>query len=137
MSRAGAGGGTRPGRSGSFLTGLMIAGLFMIAPELCTAAPLELLLMPGPLTRSHAELEDNCDNCHVHNGRGAPATFCWFVEEVGELATAINGSDDENLAEEIADVIAWLTTLANIRGVDLESALRKKYLQGAGPAGTK
>jgi NTP pyrophosphatase (non-canonical NTP hydrolase) len=30
-----------------------------------------------------------------------------------------------NLEEEFADVLAWLTTLANINGVDLERALAK------------
>ena len=69
--------------------------------------------------------------------RGTPATFLWFVEEVGELATALHGDDPVNLAEEFADVLAWLNTLANINGVDLESALHKKYLTGGGPPGHK
>jgi hypothetical protein len=34
-------------------------------------------------------------------------------------------------------VVAWLCTLANINGVDLEAAIRKKYLTGKGPAGHK
>jgi NTP pyrophosphatase (non-canonical NTP hydrolase) len=69
--------------------------------------------------------------------RGAPATFLWFIEEVGELATALHGDDTENLAEEFADVLAWLCTLANIREVDLAAAVRRKYLSGDGPAGHK
>ena len=69
--------------------------------------------------------------------RGTPGTFLWFIEEVGELATALHGTDRANLEEEFADVIAWLCTLANINDVDLESALRKKYLTGKGPTGTK
>jgi len=56
---------------------------------------------------------------------------------VGELATALHGDDPENTAEEMADVLAWLSTLANINGVDLEAALRKKYLEGEGPSGRK
>lgn len=71
------------------------------------------------------------------SARGTPATFLWFIEEVGELATALHGDDPQNLAEEFADVIAWLSTLANINGVDLESALRDKYLTGEGPIGHK
>ncbi|MHC4623840.1 MAG: MazG nucleotide pyrophosphohydrolase domain-containing protein [Planctomycetota bacterium] len=59
--------------------------------------------------------------------RGVPATFMWFVEEVGELATALAGDDRENKAEEFADVFAWLCTLANITDVDLELACRDKY----------
>jgi len=69
--------------------------------------------------------------------RGTSKTFVWFIEEIGELATAINGDDRDNLEEEFADVLAWLSTLANINGVDLEEAIRRKYLRGDGPAGTK
>ena len=57
--------------------------------------------------------------------RGTPKTFLWFVEEVGELATALAGDDHENKVEEFADVLAWLCTLANINGVDLERACEK------------
>jgi NTP pyrophosphatase (non-canonical NTP hydrolase) len=61
--------------------------------------------------------------------RGIPATFMWFIEEVGELATALAGDDQENKQEEFADVLAWLCTLANISDVDLEKAC-KKYTSG-------
>ncbi len=58
--------------------------------------------------------------------RGSAKTFLWFAEEVGELASAIaSGRDRENLKEEFADVLAWLVTLANVEGVDLEEAIRK------------
>ncbi len=57
--------------------------------------------------------------------RGIPATFMWFIEEVGELATALAGSDQDNKTEEFADVLAWLCTLANISDVDLEKACAK------------
>jgi NTP pyrophosphatase (non-canonical NTP hydrolase) len=57
--------------------------------------------------------------------RGVPATFMWFVEEVGELATALASKDDKNKEEEFADVFAWLCTLANISDVDLEKACAK------------
>ena len=40
-------------------------------------------------------------------------------------------------AREFADVIAWLTTIANIHDVDLEAAIRNKYVQDGGPEGTK
>ena len=77
------------------------------------------------------------------SARGTPATFMWLVEEVGELATALNAAhtqdrrDQANIEEEFADVIAWLCTLANINGVDLEAAVRAKYLTGPGPTGHK
>ena len=57
--------------------------------------------------------------------RGVPATFMWFIEEVGELATAIVSNDEKNKEEEFADVFAWLCTLANINNVDLEKACEK------------
>ncbi len=64
----------------------------------------------------------------VDRERGSAKTFLWFMEEVGELATALNGDDRENLSEEFADVLAWLCTLANINDIDLTSAVQKKYL---------
>ncbi|MEJ5260475.1 MAG: MazG nucleotide pyrophosphohydrolase domain-containing protein [Anaerohalosphaeraceae bacterium] len=60
--------------------------------------------------------------------RGTPGTFLWFIEEVGELATALAGNDPQNKAEEFADVFAWLCTLANINDVDLEKAVEKYTL---------
>jgi NTP pyrophosphatase (non-canonical NTP hydrolase) len=63
--------------------------------------------------------------------RGVEGTFMWFTEEVGELAAALRGgADAADLALEFADVLAWLATLANIAGVDLEKAMARKY--GAG-----
>ena len=49
------------------------------------------------------------------------------MEEVGELARALHRDDKENLAEEFADVAAWLVSLASLRGVDLEAAAAAKY----------
>src|SRR5690349_14908397 len=59
--------------------------------------------------------------------RGDAATFLWLTEEFGELATALRSGSDEELALEMADVLAWLVTLASIRGIDLESAAFRKY----------
>jgi NTP pyrophosphatase (non-canonical NTP hydrolase) len=59
--------------------------------------------------------------------RGDAATFLWFTEEVGELASALRSGDHEALAAEMADVLAWLATLANLRGVELGAAFRRKY----------
>lgn len=74
---------------------------------------------------------------HADRARGTPATFMWFVEEVGELATALHGEDRANLREEFADVLAWLCTLANISGIDLSDAISEKYLGSEPPKGTK
>ena len=57
--------------------------------------------------------------------RGIPKTFMWFIEEVGELSTALASGDKENREEEFADVFAWLCTLANISDVDLEKTCAK------------
>jgi len=62
--------------------------------------------------------------------RGTPATFMWFVEEVGELSSALAGDDEFNREEEFADVLAWLCTLANINNVDLEAAIQKYTVRG-------
>jgi NTP pyrophosphatase (non-canonical NTP hydrolase) len=54
----------------------------------------------------------------------------WFAEEVGELSRALRRKDDAELKGEFADVLAWLSTLASIAGVDLEAAAAAKYGQG-------
>jgi len=57
--------------------------------------------------------------------RGTPATFLWFMEEVGELATALAKDDPQEKFEEFGDVFAWLCTLANINDIDLEQTVQK------------
>ena len=59
--------------------------------------------------------------------RGVEGTFMWFMEEVGELSAALRGGTHEERVAEFADVLAWLATLANLAGIDLESAVRAKY----------
>ncbi len=66
--------------------------------------------------------------------RGMEGTFMWFVEEVGELATALREGSQEELSEEIADVFAWLSTLASLRGIELEDAVQK-YARGCPACG--
>ena len=61
--------------------------------------------------------------------RGDAATFLWLTEEFGELATAVRAGNQDELAAEMADVLAWLATLANVRGIDLEAAVLRKYGQ--------
>ena len=62
--------------------------------------------------------------------RGTEGTFMWFMEEVGELAAALRSKDTQQQTAEFADVLAWLATLANIAGVDLEAAIQAKYGTG-------
>ncbi|MBL8863898.1 MAG: nucleotide pyrophosphohydrolase [Planctomycetes bacterium] len=62
--------------------------------------------------------------------RGLSGTHMWFGEEVGELTRALRRNRREELEGEFADVLAWLTTLASMSGIDLEQAARRKYAAG-------
>ena len=62
--------------------------------------------------------------------RGIDGTFMWLMEEVGELAAALRSGSREEKMEEFADVLAWLTTIANVAGVDLSEAVARKYGSG-------
>jgi NTP pyrophosphatase (non-canonical NTP hydrolase) len=62
--------------------------------------------------------------------RGVDGTFMWLMEEVGELAAALREGTREQQAAEFADVLAWLTTIANVVDVDLADAVRAKYGSG-------
>jgi NTP pyrophosphatase (non-canonical NTP hydrolase) len=62
--------------------------------------------------------------------RGVEGTFMWLTEEIGELATALRSGSPDEQAYEFADVLAWLATIANVAGVDLEDAVRRKYGTG-------
>ncbi len=87
---------------------------------------------------------------HKDSARGVEGTFMWFMEEVGELSADLRsfsklknaGADAAELAHhkermelEFADVFAWLVTLANMTGVDLEETVRKKYVNGCPKCG--
>jgi NTP pyrophosphatase (non-canonical NTP hydrolase) len=62
--------------------------------------------------------------------RGGDKTFLWLLEEVGELTRSYRRGEGEKIGEEMADVIAWLVSVANLLNIDLESELRKKYPEG-------
>ncbi len=62
--------------------------------------------------------------------RGIDGTFMWLMEEVGELATALREGNRLELSREFADVLAWLATIANVAGIDLEQAVLEKYGRG-------
>ena len=61
--------------------------------------------------------------------RGVPATVAWLAEEVGELAQAVRKGTPDEQAVEFADVLAWVASLANQLGVDLDAAVRR-YADG-------
>jgi NTP pyrophosphatase (non-canonical NTP hydrolase) len=81
--------------------------------------------MPFSLAQLQQVIRDTYDA--KDRRRGVEGTFMWFMEEVGELSAALRSGSDRERAEEFADVLAWLATLANVAGVDLEGAVQAKY----------
>ncbi len=61
--------------------------------------------------------------------RGVPSSVAWLAEEVGELAQAVRKGSHDQQVHEFADVLAWLTSLANQVGVDLNEAAQR-YARG-------
>ncbi|MFX0011530.1 MAG: MazG nucleotide pyrophosphohydrolase domain-containing protein [Candidatus Hermodarchaeota archaeon] len=61
--------------------------------------------------------------------RGLQKTFTWLVEEIGELASLIKLSEVNitSIKDELADIIAWTVSVANILDIDIEEALIDKY----------
>ena len=57
--------------------------------------------------------------------RGIYPNLVWLGEEVGELYKAVR--ENSGIEEEIADIFAWLLSVANLLNVDVEVAFRKKY----------
>jgi NTP pyrophosphatase (non-canonical NTP hydrolase) len=64
---------------------------------------------------------------HRDSKRGTEGTYDWLVDEVEELGEALHVGDKVALENEFADVIAWLASLANVVGVDLERTALVKY----------
>lgn len=57
--------------------------------------------------------------------RGVPATVAWLCEELGELAQAVRKGTREQQLHELGDVLAWLASLANQMGLDMEEAIAR------------
>lgn len=85
---------------------------------------------PNPMTLSQLQKIIQRTYGAKDGHRGLEGTFMWFMEEIGELAGALRGGDQVARGAEFADVLAWLATLANIAGVDLEVAIQAKYGEG-------
>lgn len=68
--------------------------------------------------------------------RGVTGTFVWFVEEVGELSRALFRGDVADQRAELADVLAWLVTVADQAGIDLEEAAGR-YAHGCPKCGQR
>lgn len=79
-----------------------------------------------------SEFQKNIEDIYLKKDaeRGLLGTFAWFVEEVGELSRELRSQEDKkHLQDEFADVLAWLSTLASITGINLEEAANK-YANG-------
>lgn len=85
---------------------------------------------PAPLTVGELQRRIHSMFGHKDQQRGIDGTFMWFMEEVGELAGALRARNQAELEGEFADVLAWLVTLANLTGIDLEAAIARKYCLG-------
>ena len=63
--------------------------------------------------------------------RGIHRTALWLGEEVGELMRELKKTpeamDHEAIAGEMADIYAWVASLANLLDIDLEHAVTSKY----------
>jgi hypothetical protein len=57
---------------------MTLATILAVLPgaSICRAAGLEKLLMPGPLAKAHADLEDNCSACHDRTDRSRQRALC-------------------------------------------------------------
>jgi NTP pyrophosphatase (non-canonical NTP hydrolase) len=61
--------------------------------------------------------------------RGIPSSVAWLAEELGELAQAVRKGTPAEQEHELADVLAWVATLANQLGIDLAAAV-ERYAAG-------
>ena len=62
--------------------------------------------------------------------RGLPASVAWLCEEVGELAKAARKGTVEEQREELADVLAWVASIAEQLGISLDDAAVDRYGRG-------
>ena len=87
---------------------------------------------PQPPSVTLAEFQELIRRMYLEKdlARGVDGTFMWLIEEVGELAAALRDGSHQERADEFADVLAWMTTIANVVGVDLTEAVAQKYGSG-------
>ena len=73
------------------------------------------------------ELQDLMENLYglEDKNRGLPSTVAWLCEEVGELAQAVRKGSREEQLHELADVLAWVASLANQLDLSLDMAMQR------------
>lgn len=83
------------------------------------------------------ELQDLMERTYGARDRaaGQAAAVAWLAEEVGELAQAIRKGTHQDRVHEFADVLAWVASLANQTGVDLDEAVLR-YAAGCPRCGS-
>lgn len=74
-----------------------------------------------------AELQDLMERTYgkADRERGIAAGVAWLTEEVGELAQALRKGDEAQRLHEFADVLAWVASIANQSGIDLNEAVQR------------
>jgi len=102
-------------------------------PEATEAGDKGVLACPGmELAHLQRLMEDTYGE--RDRARGVAAAVAWLAEEVGELAQAARKGGPHERTHEIGDVLAWVATLANLLGVDLEEAAAR-YAHGCPKCG--
>ncbi|WP_457557446.1 MazG nucleotide pyrophosphohydrolase domain-containing protein [Candidatus Harpocratesius sp.] len=68
---------------------------------------------------------------HFDSQRGLHRTALWLGEEIGELMAELKKApkfiNKLAVAEELADILAWSASLANLLDISLDQAVFKKY----------
>ncbi len=62
--------------------------------------------------------------------RGVLGTLLWMISETGEFAGAVLKEEQMKMADEAADVYAWLCSTCNLLGINLEKVSFEKYGKG-------
>ena len=68
--------------------------------------------------------------------KGIETVFVRLMEEMGELDIALKDESVRQIADELADVIAWAFSIANIYEIDVAKALKEKYRSGCSKCDT-
>ena len=67
--------------------------------------------------------------------RGTAMAVAWLTEELGELAQAVRKGTPADQLHELADVLAWLASLAGQLGLSLDEAAAR-YADGCPRCGS-
>lgn len=98
----------------------MSRGQFSVRKKAVASAGVELGAWQQLMEHTYGERD---------RGRGVPASVAWLAEEVGEFARAARKGTRQEQLEEMADVLAWLASIANQLGLGLEEAVAR-YADG-------